>query len=189
LFEAVWGQGSTRPAFGGRSAFCRHATPRNRLSAPDTGLVRSPVQQKLALSLLLILATLRLYNQVRDHPFVDYDDDRYVIDNVHVTNGLSWEGTKWAFTSYDESNWHTSTWLSHMLDCELFHLNRQGHQDSNLLLHVLNVVALFWVLQEVTGCRGRSLMVATPFASHPPVEAKTDSTIGESSPPTSKYRR
>jgi protein O-mannosyl-transferase len=147
------------------------------------------VQQKLALSLLLILATLRLYNQVRDHPFVDYDDDRYVIDNVHVTNGLSWEGTKWAFTSYDESNWHTSTWLSHMLDCELFHLNRQRHQDSNLLLHVLNVVALFWVLEEVTGCRGRSLMVATPFASHPPVEAKTDSTIGESSPPTSKYRR
>jgi protein O-mannosyl-transferase len=108
-----------------------------------------------------------LYNPVRHHPFLNYDDNRYVIDNVHVTKGLSWEGTKWAFTSFEESNWHPLTWLSHMLDCELFHLNPAGHHESNLFLHVLNVVALFWVLQQATGCAGRSCMVAALFALHP----------------------
>jgi protein O-mannosyl-transferase len=108
-----------------------------------------------------------LYHPVGHHPFLNYDDNRYVIENTHVTSGLSWEGLKWAFTSYDESNWHPLTWLSHMLDCELFHLNPAGHHYTNLFLHIGNVVTLFWVLQQATGCRGRSLMVAALFALHP----------------------
>jgi len=147
------------------SAATRRA--RIRPSVPDINMFCSPGQRTVVLCLLLILGTLMLYHPVRHHPFVNYDDNRYVIDNFHVTAGLSWEGAKWAFTSYDESNWHPLTWFSHMLDCELFHLNPAGHHDSNLLLHVLNVVALFWVLQQATGCAGRSLMVATLFALHP----------------------
>jgi protein O-mannosyl-transferase len=128
---------------------------------------RSPVARMALLSLLLIVATWVVYVPVGHHPFVNYDDNRYVTENPYVTAGLSWQGLKWAFTSYDESNWHPVTWLSHMVDCELFHLNPAGHHYSNLFLHVLNVLALFWVFAQATGCRGRSLMVAALFALHP----------------------
>ena len=77
--------------------------------------------QAFVLGLLLIIASLTLYNPVGRHPFINYDDDRYVSDNAHVKDGFSWESIKWAFTSYDESNWHPLTSLSHMLDCQLFH--------------------------------------------------------------------
>ena len=145
------------------------ATQRARIrsAAPDIRLFRSPAQTMGVVSLLLILATWIVYAPVGHHPFVNYDDNRYVIENAHVTAGLSWEGLKWAFTSFDESNWHPLTWLSHMLDCQLFHLNPAGHHYSSLLLHGLNVVVLFWVLQQATGCVGRSLMVAALFAIHP----------------------
>jgi len=134
---------------------------------PDTGVFGSPIERMVGLSLLLILATWAVYVPVGHHSFVNYDDNRYVTENPHVTAGLSWPGLKWAFTSYDESNWHPLTWLSHMLDCELFHLNPAGHHYSNLFLHVLNVLALFWVFEQATGCVGRSLMVAALFALHP----------------------
>ena len=134
-------------------------------SAAD--ILRLPVERTVVLGSLLALATLLLYAPVVHHPFVNYDDDRYVIKNSHVTAGLSWEGVKWAFTSYEESNWHPLTWLSHMLDCELFKLDPAGHHSSNLLLHGLNVVALFWLLQQATGYPWRSFMVAALFALHP----------------------
>ncbi|HXW90819.1 MAG TPA: tetratricopeptide repeat protein [Terriglobales bacterium] len=130
-------------------------------------ILRSPGQRTVVLSLLLVAATFLLYAPVGHHPFVNYDDNRYVIQNVHVTAGLSWDGVKWAFTSYDESNWHPLTWLSHMLDCELFDLDPVGHHYSNLFLHGLNVVALFWVLEQATGSPWRSFMVAALFALHP----------------------
>jgi protein O-mannosyl-transferase len=138
-----------------------------RSSAPDVSPFRSPGQRTIVLSLLLILATFALYQPVGRHPFVNYDDNRYVIENAHVTGGLSGQDMKWAFTSFDEGNWHPLTWLSHMLDFELFHFHPAGHHYSNLLLHVLNVVALFWILQQATGCPWRSFMVAALFALHP----------------------
>ena len=136
-----------------------------RPSTPD--ILRPPVTRRGVLSLLLVFATWLVYAPVGHHPFVNYDDDRYVIGNAHVTSGLSWEGVKWAFTSYDESNWHPLTWLSHMLDCQFFNLDPAGHHYSNLLLHGLNVVALFWILQQATGYPWRSFMVAALFALHP----------------------
>jgi tetratricopeptide (TPR) repeat protein len=101
------------------------------------------------------------------HPFVNYDDDRYVTDNVHVRAGLHWATVKWAFTNYDEANWHPLTWLSHALDCQLFGLNPAGHHYINVLLHAVNVVLLFWILWQATGYSGRSLAVAALFALHP----------------------
>src|SRR5208337_4550612 len=73
----------------------------------------------------------------------------------------------WAFTTYAAANWHPLTWLSHATDVELFQLDAGRHHDVNLLLHVLNVVLLFWVLQQATGYVGRSAMVAALFALHP----------------------
>ena len=135
------------------------------MPASDTS--RSPAGRMAVLSLLLIAATLTLYAPIGHHPFVNYDDNRYVVANSHVNAGLSREGVEWAFTSYDDGNWHPLTWLSHMLDCEFFHLKPGGHHYSSLFFHALNVVALFWVLEQATRCAWPSLMVAALFALHP----------------------
>ncbi|HTA24202.1 MAG TPA: tetratricopeptide repeat protein [Terriglobales bacterium] len=143
------------------------ATTRVSPSAQTDSLFSSPEKRNLVLALLLVVATLALYNPVVHHPFVNFDDDRYVTDNIHVRAGLHWDTIKWAFTSFDEANWHPLTWLSHALDCQLFGLNPAGHHYINVLLHVLNAVLLFWVLWRATGSTGRSWMVAALFALHP----------------------
>ena len=141
--------------------------PQKRIAAPTaTGQTR-PQQLTLFLAFLLVGATVALYSPVSHHPFVNYDDDGYVTDNSHVKAGLSEETIAWAFTTYDEANWHPLTWLSHALDYQLFELDPAGHHDVNLLLHALNVALLFWVLWRATGYAGRSLMVAALFALHP----------------------
>jgi tetratricopeptide (TPR) repeat protein len=80
---------------------------------------------------------------------------------------LSWDTVKWAFTAFYASNWHPLTWLSHALDYQMFNLDAGRHHETNLLLHVINVVLLFWVLWRATGYVGRSAMVAALFALHP----------------------
>jgi Tfp pilus assembly protein PilF len=120
-----------------------------------------------AIALALAVATLAVYAPVGGHAFVDYDDDEYVFRNPHVQAGLSAEGVAWAFTSLDAANWHPLTWLSHMLDCELFGLRPAGHHLVSLGLHVLNAVLLFLVLSRLTGGLWRSAAVAALFALHP----------------------
>ena len=117
--------------------------------------------------LFLVAATVALYAPVNHHPFLNYDDDEYVTDNVHVKAGLTVDTAAWAFTTYDAANWHPLTWLSHAFDYQLFQLDPAGHHDVNLLLHALNVALLFWVMWQATGYPGRSLMVAALFALHP----------------------
>jgi protein O-mannosyl-transferase len=130
-------------------------------------LFSSPEKRNLVLGLLLVVATLALYNPVIHHPFVNFDDDRYVTDNIHVRAGLHWETVKWAFSSLDEANWHPLTWLSHAIDCQFFGQNPAGHHYVNVLFHALNAVLLFWVLWRATSSTGRSWMVAALFALHP----------------------
>ncbi len=133
-------------------------------SQPEPGWLHWSKTRTWILSLLLVVATLALYYPVGQHPFVNYDDNAYI---SHVRAGLDWNTVKWAFTTYDEANWHPLTWLSHALDCQLFQMKPAGHHDVNLLLHVLNVLLLFWVLLQATGFAGRSFMVAALFALHP----------------------
>jgi hypothetical protein len=127
----------------------------------------SPAARRLAVALLLIVATIALYYPVHNYQFVNYDDDAYVTNNFHVKYGFHWESIKWAFTTYDANNWHPLTWLSHILDCRFFFLNAGRHHQVNLFLHAVNVVLLFWVLSGVTGNVGRTFMVAALFALHP----------------------
>lgn len=130
-------------------------------------LFASPEKRNLVLCLLLVVATLAVYNSVNQHPFVNYDDDRYVTENPHVQSGLSGDTLRWAFTSTSAANWHPLTWISHALDCQLFHLNAGGHHLTSLVLHALNAALLFLLLVRGTGRTGPSLVVAALFALHP----------------------
>jgi protein O-mannosyl-transferase len=131
------------------------------------GIFRAPAQRKLVMGLLLVVATLALYNPVSRNGFVNFDDDRYVTGNAQVRAGLRWSTVTWAFTSLDQANWHPLTWLSHVLDCQLFQLNPAGHHYTSLLLHAANALLLFLILQWFTGYTARSLMLAALFAVHP----------------------
>ena len=136
-----------------------------RLVSPKTGVRSQSVL--IALSALLAISTLAIYSPIRNHPFVNYDDFTYVVDNQHVKQGLSWDTFTWSLSSTEQSNWHPLTWLSHALDFELYGLNATGHHWTSLILHIFNVVLLFLLLQKVTGATWRSLFVAGLFALHP----------------------
>ncbi len=109
----------------------------------------SPTRTVL-LGFLLILATFAVYSQVRSHPFFELDDAFYVVDNVHVHNGLDWTTVSWAFTSLSMENWIPLSFLFHALNYWLFGPNPAGHHLTNALLHALNAALLFWVLKRAT---------------------------------------
>ncbi len=115
----------------------------------------------------LVVITAAVYLPVLWHPFVNYDDESYVVENEHIHAGLNSAMLRWALTSMDESNWHPLTWVSHALDCQVYGLNSAGHHATSMILHVLNAVVLFWLLLRATGSRWRSLAVAALFALHP----------------------
>jgi protein O-mannosyl-transferase len=117
--------------------------------------------------ILLALVTFAVYFRTTRNPFVNFDDQSYVVENEQVQQGLTTATLKWAFTSAYASNWHPLTWLSHALDCQLFGLNPAGHHLTSILLHMLNAVLLFLLLARATGATWRSLMVAALFALHP----------------------
>jgi hypothetical protein len=116
---------------------------------------------------LLILTTLVVYGQVAHHEFVGLDDGAYVFENDRVLTGLNLESLRWAFTTTRASNWHPLTWLSHMLDVQLFGRDPRGHHLVNLLFHVVNIALLFLVLQRMTKAIWPSASVAALFALHP----------------------
>ena len=117
--------------------------------------------------LLLAVITLALYNPVNRHPFVNYDDDRYVTENPHVRQGLTGGTITWALTSTEQANWHPLTWMSHALDVSLFRLNPAGHHLTSVLLHIVNAILLFLLLMWATNRIGPSLFIAALFALHP----------------------
>jgi len=116
----------------------------------------------------LLVVTLLLYLPVVHNDFIHcWDDDYYVVGNIHVRSGLKLANVAWAFTTFEQYNWHPVTWLSHMLDCQLFGLNSGAHHYVNVLLHAANVLLLFWLLQQATSAVWRSFVVAALFAVHP----------------------
>jgi tetratricopeptide (TPR) repeat protein len=108
-----------------------------------------------------------VYAPVWHHAFVNYDDDRYVTENPFVRQGLSLASVRWALTTTHASNWHPLTWLSHMLDVELYSLHPAGHHLTSVVLHAANAVLLMWVLFGMTGRFWPGLLVALLFALHP----------------------
>ena len=117
--------------------------------------------------LALALVTAALYWPMTHHDFVNFDDDDYITNNSHVKAGLTWAGVIWAFQTGAAANWHPLTWLSHMLDCQLYGLYPGGHHSTNLLFHIANTLLLFLLLRQLTGALWRSAFVAALFAWHP----------------------
>src|SRR5580698_315869 len=140
---------------------------RHDRQAAESPIFQGPRTQRLVFCLLLVLATVALYNPVTRAPFLNLDDGIYVTDNPQVRAGLSWKTVVWAFRSTAATNWHPITWLSHAFDCQIFGLNPAGPHAINVLLHAANVVLLFLLLESATGLAWRSLMVAALFALHP----------------------
>ena len=122
---------------------------------------------KWLVSVGIICTTLAAYWGVWMFDFVEYDDGDYVFENYIVQQGITWSGVHWAFCQQHASNWHPVTWVSHMIDCELFGLNSGGHHLTSLMLHMVNGLLLFTLLRGFTGAVWRSGFVAALFALHP----------------------
>ena len=115
----------------------------------------------------LVLACVLIYAQTAGHGFINYDDPNYLLNNVKINRGVSAEGLLWAFTSFDFYYWQPLTWISHMLDCQLFGLNAGPHHLMSLALHAANVALLFLALLRLTGAPGCSAFAAGLFGLHP----------------------
>jgi protein O-mannosyl-transferase len=118
-------------------------------------------------ALALVMLTAAVFEPVRQFDFVQFDDPAYVTENAHVLQGLSIDGIAWAFTTDTAANWHPVTWLSHMLDVQLFGVAPGPLHVTSVVLHAANVLLLFGLLVRLTGARWPSALVAALFAVHP----------------------
>ncbi len=118
-------------------------------------------------ALALFAGTFLLYLPARANGFVDYDDGSYITKNPEVLAGMTRDGLRWALAEFHSANWHPLTWLSHMLDVELFGLDAGRHHLMNAGLHALNAALLFLFLAAATRGFWPSVAVAVLFAAHP----------------------
>ncbi len=131
--------------------------------------MRTGKEQSLTVCAAIGLAVLTMtaYRQVGSLEFVNLDDKYYVYDNPQVTGGITRAGLAWAFTAFHSANWHPVTWISHMLDVQLFGLEPGRHHIVNVFWHTMNAVLLFSLLKGMTGALWRSAFTAAAFALHP----------------------
>ncbi len=120
-----------------------------------------------ASALLLLVVTAALYAPVAEHDFISYDDDTYITENPQLRGGLTAANLLAAMTSFRGAIWQPLTWVSHLVDVQLFGLQPAGHHLHSVLLHGLAAVLLLGVLWRATGALAPSLFVAAAFAWHP----------------------
>ena len=145
-------------------AAARHPSP------PSASTIPTPFRAAWGVSLGLVALVAVIYAQTANHPFVALDDDVYLVGNPHVSRGITWESIRWAFTHAYAANRHPLTWLSHMIDSQLFGIaapSAGAHHLVSAALHALNAVLLFHALRLMTGHPGPSAWVAALFAVHP----------------------
>ncbi len=123
--------------------------------------------RSVLIGLALVTVTVAAFYQVYSFEFVNYDDPLYVYENPNIQAGITFKTIKWAFTCGYAGNWHPLTWLSHMLDRQLFGPDPAGHHLTNLVFHIANTLLLFIVLKQMTRAPWRSAFVAALFAIHP----------------------
>src|SRR5437899_4749225 len=108
---------------------------------------------------LLAVVTVAVYLPVARHRFINFDDPDYVTGNPYVQAGLRFESIRWAITGVYSSNWHPLTWMSHMLDCQLYGQKPAGHHLTNVIFHVANTLLVFLLLKFMTSALWRSAFV------------------------------
>jgi hypothetical protein len=120
--------------------------------------------------LTLVILTVIIFWQLKDCGFINFDDNTYVYENAYVQSGLNWNSIRQAFSTeiVEKSGfWHPVTWLSLMLDYQIFGLNPFGFHIVNLLFHVMSTILLFLVFHRMTKTLWPSAFVAALFAIHP----------------------
>src|SRR5215203_3324931 len=113
---------------------------------------------------VIVAACAVVYGQTYSFDFINIDDRAYVWENPAVQSGLNSQSIVWAFESFYAANWHPLTWLSHMLDAQIFGPWAGGHHITNAVLHTINSVLVFFVLRLLTGCIWKSAIVSLLFA-------------------------
>ncbi|MCE5186018.1 MAG: tetratricopeptide repeat protein [Planctomycetaceae bacterium] len=129
--------------------------------------MKTVANQKLILSALLVILTWGSFSAILENDFVMYDDPDYITNNAMVRSGLNTESITWALTTNHTGNWIPVTWLSLMLDVQLFGLDPGLHHLSGLLIHCVNALLLFWLLSKTTGRMWAAFIAAALFALHP----------------------
>jgi protein O-mannosyl-transferase len=124
-------------------------------------------KQPLIVYIFLILATIAVFWQVHQYSFVNIDDNTYVSENSFIQHGISTDRIRWAFSTTYAEFWHPLTWLSLMADYQIHGLNPGGYHLTNLILHILSTLLLFWLFNRRTGAVWKSAFVAAFFALHP----------------------
>ena len=125
------------------------------------------LSRPLRVGVALFVLTLVIFLPAAKNEFVNYDDQDYVTANGHVQGGLTLSNVRWAFTTGHASNYHPLTWLSHMLDYQLFHDKPSGHHLTSVLWHAANAALVYFLMLALTQAPARSLAVAGLFALHP----------------------
>lgn len=129
-----------------------------KLTAPST---------KAVCAALLVVLVVCAYSGITPNEFILLDDPEHVSENLMIAQGLTWEGVWWAFTEPNAGFWLPLTWLTHMVDWQLFGANPAGHHWMNVAWHAANSVLVFWLLLQLTGRTAASLLAAELFAVHP----------------------
>jgi tetratricopeptide (TPR) repeat protein len=124
-------------------------------------------RQKLIIYIVLTFVTLAVFWQVNQYDFINYDDNFYVTENSHIQSGIMPDGFRWAFSTRYLDLWNPLVWLSFMFDYQLHGLNAGGYHLTNLILHVMSALLLFWLFNRMTGAIWRSAFIAALFALHP----------------------
>lgn len=122
---------------------------------------------RAGICLILALLVLAAFWPVLGHDFVGFDDERYVTANRRVQEGLTVSSLRWAWSAFHAANWHPLTWITHMLDWQLYGAHPTGHHLTSMLLHVANTLLVFMLLERMTASPGRSMLVALLFGLHP----------------------
>jgi tetratricopeptide (TPR) repeat protein len=133
----------------------------------SNNLVTNHNKYKILIYIVLALLTFAVYWQVNQFDFTTLDDDIYVTENGHVQSGISWDGVRWAFSTTYAEFWHPLTWISLMLDYQLYGLNPSGYHVTNLIFHILSTFLLFWLFSRMTERIWQSAIIAALFTLHP----------------------
>jgi len=123
--------------------------------------------QTIVIYIILTVAILAIFWQVNHFTFINVDDDVCVTDNHHVQSAMIPGNFLWAFTTLYQGYWHPLTWLSFMIDYQLYGADAGGYHVTNVILHVLSTLLLFWVFNRMTGAVWKSAFVAAFFGLHP----------------------